>query len=355
MVVGIVRIIGIGALVLLLAGCCSPQVEPSQVPRHAPAEGHAGPREITIALLGPDNPVDDVAVFVFWQDPADSARLVLMGLRSQQGRVLAHVPANADIGIAAGGGPWTSEYALDVASAGGPAVNHVMRVYPRHLTAQFNDSWAPAAVSVWGSSHLGPVAYHLRDVRPGNSNVTREGYADRLVAVRANLTWTNTQDAQADLGIGAWSNRGSMDRCTFHNEHDESEVLGPASEGYDSDKQIAGAEAPCGIGGLVDVAVAAPHTILLGPATDKPAIMPNGIPYAINYTLTFGYPDGLDDLCAKAGKHSYLVYLDPRTGKVDHVADYTGHGSPSTPLGVAVAALAAAAYAVRRQKSPSLT
>jgi hypothetical protein len=344
------------AAVAVLAGCCSTPFTADDVPGDAPAEGGIGPRRLDVSVLGPDEPAPGrVPLFVFWPDVGDASRLMLLGLRSEGGHAIAHVPDGVPLGVVAGGEGWTMEWQPDAVLSGQGPTQFTVRVYMTEVHGTLTGTWSPAAVSVHERAGNAPLAWDLQDVRPGRSNVTQEGYADRFAGLWANLTWENTLTAQADLGIAAWSDRGNGPRCSLSSEADELGQQGRFSETYNSSAiGVEGPQgAPCGIeaGGLV-LDMQGPHSLLVGPGTDKPAAMPLGLAYRIDYTLHFGYPDSIEDLCGRLDRYSTLVFLDPETGKPDRTVDIGDDRGAPVPLAVPLLAvgLAFAAVAIRRRR-----
>lgn len=100
--------------------------------------------------------------------------------------------------------------------------------------------------------------------------------------------------------------------------------------------------------------------ILLGPATGRPALMPLGLAYHVEYAMDFGYRVGIEDLCElldgveptqsggggnASGNQSTRVvvaYVDPVNGTVGPDTDPGGRTVSESIPAVGLQALAAA-------------
>lgn len=334
---------------ILLAGCCSLPFSPDSVSVNAPAVGGVDGRTLTVHVMAPDLPADGVAVWVFWDDPDNARDLYLLGLRTASGKVEAWVPTDRRIHLAVGGESWTDEWLLDVAPAGNDDVAFTARVYPRTVEGKAEGQWSPAAVAAAEYGGM-LVAWQMLDVLPGATPETRNGFSERLAGLHAQLNWTNTITQRADLGLGSWHAASDGLRCTFHNGVDDLLEDGLRREAYDSVRDGVEADAWC-----ADVqrsqnllADPDPPVLVLGPATGQPALMPLGLPFALNYTLTFGYPRGIEELCDRIVNDPVLHYVDPSTGAVTRTATRETYASPGEPFAVVVALLAAALLFRRR-------
>ncbi len=332
-------------LLVLLGGCCELPFHVSEVPRDAPSFGGTGDRTLTVKVLGPDEPVDHVSVFVFWSDTQRSGTLDLLGLRSAGGQVQAKVPAQTTIHVVAGGEAWTEEWLPDAVASGIDDATFTARVYPTTVQGTFHGTWSPAAASVWAKSGAGPVAWNVTEIGPGATETTQQGFADRLATLQATLTWTNDDRTHADLALGAWhSNRAGLD-CTLSDQSDQLLAAGPQTETYNSAQNGYAVGAPC------DWFQNVPgHAIRIGPATGQPALMPFGLPYKGNFTMTFGYPVGIEELCNRLNGPYKLVYIDPATGAATGTANVHGDYQDAPAMGpVLILLLLACAGVLRRR------
>jgi len=348
------RIVSSLAAIAFLSGCCDLPFGPSEIAKSAPAAGGTWEREVTIQVLGPDLPADGVPIYVFWPDSANANKLYLMGLRSQDGKVVARVPGSVGLHAVAGTGAWTEEWLLDLVEPGTFDADATVRVYPRMVSGSFNTTWSGAAASVWDRAGQGSVAWMLQDVTPGLSNITRAGFAERLASLRANVTWTNTLTEQADLGVGAWHSNSEGLRCTMRDSHNELATLGTHIEGYFSTDDGYDSGAPCGTATPFgeDPPESPPEaSLLVGPATGNPAVKPFGLQVTTNYTMEFGYPVGIGDLCSRLDRNYDLYYIDPTTGSITRTGAYRDVRFSPMPVAALVAlGLLGAALVARKSR-----
>lgn len=345
-------------LVAVTAGCCDLPFHPASLPADAPAVGGLDPatpgvRTVIVELLGPDDPVDGIPVDVFWEDstglPEGSKRLVAVGLRSLEGRVEARVP-DRTIHIAAGGGDlWTEEWIHEAVPVGSEDARVVVRVYPLTVRGNFTGTWEPAAASAYKESGAGTIAWIPQAIPVEASPESQAGYAQRLRGLRANVSWTNELPNVADLGVAAWTSDGEDGaHCSFKDEVDDA-TLGPRAESYDSAVDLVGVD--CSRYETLGNDTA---TILLGPATGRPALMPLGLEYRVEYAMDFGYRVGIEDLCelldadvtvqegadndTRPTPDVVVAYVDPVNGTVGPDQDPNGRTVSEVP-GVALPAL----------------
>ncbi len=336
------RLVGCVAAVVFLAGCCSLPFSPEDVPLGAPAEGGTGPRTVTIHVLDPDEPADAVPLYIFWEDPEKSDDLYLLGLRSAAGRAVAHVPDDVTLHVVAGGGNRTIEWSLDLISVGAGPVEATVRVYPLEVEGEFEGTWSPAAASLRRDTGMTGIDWQLQDETPGTSEEARVGYAKRLTQVSANLTWSNDLTTRADLGIGVRHLADNESQCRFQDDEDELTEEGEQTTSFDTKL---GYSVGCG-------RTDGEYGILIGPGTARLALMPFGLDYQGNYTLSFGFPSDLEDACERMSGEYQLHYVDPETGATQRTASGTGtYNEAPGPL-PALAILLALALVVlwRRQR-----
>jgi len=328
-----------------------------EVPAAAPSEGGIGARLVTVHVLGPDNPVDGVPLFVFWKAPneyeTEHNRTVLyaLGLRSQHGTIVAHVPTDVTPWLVAGGDAWTEEWMDDIAPPGTAPVETTVRVYQSEVRGQLEGTWSPAAASAYHESAYGPVAWQPQDVLPKGSDTARAGYADRLGSITMSVNWTNGLTTQADLALAAYQAAGPTQRCLYQDAADQLGTQGAQTERFASEDTDTSFSCQNFSGLPPGDAV-----LMVGAATGRPAIMPLGLPYSVTYAIKFGYASNMEKLCAKLAGEYLVRFIDPATGEIYKesgrnavsLAPVPGTGLPMLALALLAVAAVAASGKMRR-------
>jgi hypothetical protein len=270
--------------VALLSGClaemqedarratsaCDLLGDPGQTPRAAPAEGGPGPRRLAVTLPE-DGAGSGVAVVAWWQAGPDAVQVVR--LRTSESRMATFlVPADAPIGLLAGGSEWTSEGR--VAAGAAPAT---LLLGSGLEVGSIEGAWGmPAAQGLSGAS------WQPEDLPFGDGD-----RMERLERLDLLLSWTNGPQGGADFGIAVGPNGGSG----FHYTNREYQTsLGPQTES----RVLEAAD----LGQLGWDASTRPQA---GPSVSTGGFAVAPIAYTLDWTATFAADPELADRCLDLG------------------------------------------------------
>jgi hypothetical protein len=321
------RVVACLVSALVLAGCCTPPVHPSEVPLEAPSEGGVGDRVVTVRVTDPGAPVQGVPVLLFWvspENPQSNGRtnLVALGLRTAaDGTVVGRVPGNATIHVTAGGydprdpfneaAGWTAEWVLDAAAADGKPVDLALPVYPRAYNFTVNGTWSTVSATTYHDVGLGYIPWNPVDVLPGGTPEARQGFADRLWKVNMSLEWNNEGTTLADFALAAYHANVDGAYCVLADE-DQTAAFGPQREVLqtrDTAQDLAcGWTMPVPTNGT---------GLLAGPASGRLALAPFGAKFNLAGTLYFGYPSSFEELCGRLAGEYQTQGAKPREGEAE--------------------------------------
>jgi hypothetical protein len=341
-------------LALLLAGCCSAPFSPLDVAADAPAEGGDGDRAVRVFVVDDDGPAPSSLVAWWLRDEAaveSGGKLVLetLGLRSEGGRFVAHVPLDRTVHLAAASDEsHTQEWLLEAFPARDAKPDEVtLRVFRTEMDGVIEGTWGPADVNlrpVFG------VTWKPSPIEFSPDRAVNEGYHARLVQLSGNLTWTNTATETASLGVVIANETSPPGSACSYQDTGHEVAPGPQREPF---------SVP-----FADRCWPATHSqepgdppLLIGPATDTHVVAPlKPLAYRIDYHARFQERATLDELCARFdGRDVQVVEVDPVTGD-RHAPRAAGSGpSPERtsplPTGLALGAGLVALAGLMRRKA----
>ncbi len=319
---------------ILLAGCadCEAPFTAFDVADDAPAEGGNGPRTVRLTVQDDDGLSAASALFWWAQDASQrevngTLILAVMGLRSEDGTFTAEVPADRDIHLTVASDREHTEEWLSPAYFVGGSDEATVRLYNASVHATIQGTWGGASVatqeylgSTYGSVEWQPtvIPFHA------DPDINR-GYHDRLTEVTGQLSWTNSLDGTASLGVLAQHETEAVS-CYYQNDDRD---LAPGS--YTQRFQLPFDYSDCFFGfPLTYSHEVGDPPVRIGPATGSHVVAPlQPLPYTLELEGEFQARAALYELCeAYSGRDITLVHIDPESGEAVATGAPSGGARP---------------------------